>query len=589
MKKYIYLCLIFAFFSCSDDWLEPKPHSFYVPENVYIDKNGFESLLLTMRKDLRSDHTGERHYICTEMAASDLGVPLVQLDFRKLTPSSSMYYPFLSMFTTVYGYIKNSNVLISRIDDIEWDDENDKNAILAEAYWHRAYWYYRLVNNYGDVPLILEELTGAKLDFATYSRWTILNVIEKDLEFAVKYLPRPEETPAGAISQGAAWHLLAKVYLANLKFDKAKEAADHVIDDYSYALMTNRFGVDAGKSEYNLIWDLHRPDNFNVAENTETILATIDRFEAPAATKTVGLKTMRNYNCGWWYPAVLDSEGKQGMVYDGEYKALYGEANPNLVNTPYYRFDIWSFGQEDWTNTSDLRRADINWVDMHELKYNNPQSIDYGKVIDPANFAALADTFYYTYAFPFYITYVPAPDPLINPQGSNGDWYVFRLAETYLLRAEANYWLGNNVEAANDINVVRARANAKPISSADVSIEFIFDERARELFAEEPRHSELVRVSYMMAKLEIGGYNLQNFSQKSWFYDRILKYNIYYQKKEINVLANYIIMDPFHVLWPIPQSVITANTMGVINQNEGYDGFERNVNPIDDFEYSVPD
>ncbi|WP_102407745.1 RagB/SusD family nutrient uptake outer membrane protein [Parabacteroides bouchesdurhonensis] len=589
MKRlYLFLFLvILSYTACTDEWLEPKPHSFYVPENVYTDKSGFESLILTMRKDLRRDHTDERHYICTEMAASDLGVPLVQLDFRKLTPSNSTYYPFLSMFTSAYGFIKNSNVLISRIDNIQWEDENEKNTLLAEAYWHRAYWYYRLVNNYGDVPLILEEVQGPKLDFATYSRWTILNKIEQDLEFAVKYLPAPEKTAAGAVSAGAGYHLLTKVYLANMKFEKAVKAANHVINDYSYALMERRFGQDVNDPKYNLMWDLHRPENFNLKENTETILATIDRFEAPAESKTAGLRTMRNYNCGWWYPAVLDSEGKQGMTYDGEYKALYGEANPNLVNTPYYRFDIWSYKNENWQNTSDLRRSDENWIDMHELKYNNPKSVDYGKTIDPNNFAALADTFYYTFAFPFYITYVPAPDPLINPMGSNGDWYVFRLAETYLLRAEAYYWLKNNIAAAEDINKVRTRAKAKPITPEEVTIEFIFDERARELFAEEPRHSELVRVSYIMAKSGINGYTLQDFSKKSWFYDRILKYNTYYQT-ELNVLANYVIMDPFHVLWPIPQSVITANTKGVINQNEGYDGANNNIPPLTEIVETIP-
>lgn len=564
--------------ACSNDWLEPKPHSFYVPENVYQNKEGFKSLLLTMRKHLRHDHTDERNYICTEMAASDLGVPLVQLDFKKLTPSYSQYYPFLLMFTNSYIYIKNANVLISRIDDIAWEDEEEKNAYIAEAYWHRAYWYYRLVNNYGDVPLVLEEILGPKLDFATYSRWTILDRIQSDLEFAVNYLPSAGEVETGGISSGAALYLLTKVYLANLNFDKAIEAASQVIES-DYQLMEQRFGQDLSKPEYNLLWDLHRPDNFNIKENKETIMATVDRFEAPAGTKTAGLRTMRNYNCGWWYPGVLDSEGKQGMVYGGDYKALYGEANPNLVNTPYYRFDIWSYKAEDYTNTSDLRRADINWVDIDELQYNNPKSIDFGKPINPKHFAALADTFYYTFGFPQYITYVPAPDPLVNPMGSNGDWYVFRLAETYLLRAEAYYWKRNFPAASEDINKVRNRAHAKKISPDEVTIEFIFDERARELFAEEPRHAEMVRVSYMMAKQNMYGYTLENFSEKSWFYDRIVKYNFYYQT-DINVLANNIIMEPHHVLWPIPQSVINANTKGVINQNKGYDGAEKNVAPL---------
>lgn len=65
------------------------------------------------------------------------------------------------------------------------------------------------------------------------------------------------------------------------------------------------------------------------------------------------------------------------------------------------------------------------------------------------------------------------------------DWYLFRLAETYLLRAEAYYWLNQTDKAAADINSVRVRAKADPIVASQVSIDYILDERARELFAEE--------------------------------------------------------------------------------------------------------
>ena len=127
-----------------------------------------------MRKDLKNENTGPINFLINEFAASDLGVASVQLDFYKLTPNTDRYYKYLSMFTTAYASIKNANVLISRIDNIKWTNPDDRNALLAEAYWHRAYWYYRLVNSYGDVPFISEELTGAKLDFATHSRWAIL-------------------------------------------------------------------------------------------------------------------------------------------------------------------------------------------------------------------------------------------------------------------------------------------------------------------------------------------------------------------------------------------------------------------------------
>jgi len=92
--------------SCSEDWLEPKPLSFLTPENVYTDRAGFESLLITMRKDLKKQNSGQMNYLIMDHAASDLGSPWSQLDFYKLTPNTDTYYRFLAEFDAVYASIK---------------------------------------------------------------------------------------------------------------------------------------------------------------------------------------------------------------------------------------------------------------------------------------------------------------------------------------------------------------------------------------------------------------------------------------------------------------------------------------------------
>ncbi len=132
------------------------------------------------------------------------------------------------------------------------------------------------------------------------------------------------------------------------------------------------------------------------------------------------------------------------------------------------------------------------------------------------------------------------------PAGGNGDWYVFRLAETYLLRAEAYFHKGMLSEAANDINAVRERAKAPLISAGDVTIDYIFDERARELMAEEPRHSELVRASFILAAQGKGGYSLGSFAERNYYHDRVMKRNIAYEKK-VTFLGNTASMSPFHI------------------------------------------
>ncbi|MDM1047278.1 RagB/SusD family nutrient uptake outer membrane protein [Sphingobacterium hotanense] len=566
--------------SCSKSWLDPEPLSFYTPENVYKDPQGLASLAVTLKTDLKQEtHNMNKglHNLIMEFAASDLGSPWSQLDFYKLTPNNDVYYNFLKMFNLMFANVKNCNVLIARVESVEFKTEEEKNAMLAQGLFYRSYWYYRLVHSYGDVPFIGEEIEGAKLDFQSHSRTAILKKIQADLEFAAQWLP--VSAGAGELTKGAANHLLTKVYLANLEFDKAIASASAVING-PYALMTERFGKDAANTYRNVMWDLHRPENVSLANNKETILATIDRFEAPADARSAGLFTMRYYGCSWFQAPVRDSEGKAGMVASGPMYDSLGRGNANVRLTGFYQYDVWSYKGATWKTTTDLRRADANWVDNHEYKYNNPSSKDFGKPVNPAYFADPLDTFRSIYAIPHYKLYVPEQNKAATPQGGNGDFYVFRLAETYLLRAEAYFWKGQLDLAAADINKVRTRAKALPMTAAEVTVDFIMDERARELFTEEPRHSEMVRISFILAAKNLQGYSLANFSEKNYYFDRVKRKNPTYDQK-ISMLGNVANIAPFHVLWPIPSTVITANTKGVINQNKGYDGAERNVPPIE--------
>jgi hypothetical protein len=302
---------------------------------------------------------------------------------------------------------------------------------------------------------------------------------------------------------------------------------------------------------------------------------------------------MRCYGPAWHHSTVKDSEGKAGMVtkIDGEFTTMYdslGRGNANVRFTYFYQYSLWGDGGYNWQNTPDLRRSDINWVDLDEYLYNNPSSVDFGKPVNLDFLPAEIDTFHKIYAVPHYILYVPQKSPTARPMGGNGDWAVFRLADTYLLRAEAYFWKGQMGEAASDLNKVRERAHALPIAASDVTIDFIFDERARELMAESPRHSELVRASFILANQNKDGYSLDGFSSKNYYYDRVIKHNKAYGSG-LNLLGNEARIAPFHVLWPIPSDVILANTLGVINQNEGYVGADKNVPPLETIEVVVVD
>src|SRR5690606_37489094 len=109
------------------------------------------------------------------------------------------------------------------------------------------------------------------------------------------------------------------------------------------------------------------------------------------------------------------------------------------------------------------------------------------------------DTIRNWFGWPHYKIYIP--DPRRTPaRGGAGDWYVIRLADTYLIRAEAYWWKGDMTNAMADLNKVRTRAHAAPITDASkFNIGTILDERARELYWEEPRKTELTRMAFIFA------------------------------------------------------------------------------------------
>lgn len=578
----ILTALLFVGISCSKDRLKPDPLSFFTPENVFIDEEGFEAGLVTCRKEMNAENHGDLNFIANETSFSDLAVPLRQSDWRKITPSSNIREPVLTFFNRAYGYIKNANTVITRIDDIEWSDPKAKNRVLAEALWFRAYWYYRLVNTYGDIPWVGEELKGPKLDYFSTSRSAILKKIQEDLEFALEWLP-VTAAKLGSVTKGAVNHLLAKVYLANADFDKAIAATTAVING-PYALMTSRFGSDASKAYHNLMWDLHRPENKNIAANKETIYATVDRPDAPPGTwfDARGTYSMRNYAPSYW--KVLDVTGNRATNWNTKAGDTLGIGNGDIRTNDFFHYWIWGDDQYTWKTTPDMRRDNSNWIEMgdstSEIITVREGSPNFGEPLTKKYYKSLYDTMDTWYPWPYNKVYVPTPN-FSQPYGGQGDWYIFRLAETYLLRAEAYYWKNELGLAADDINKVRQRAHAPLISAADVTIDYIFDERARELYAEEPRHCEMVRVSFIFAKLNKDGYSLSTISEKNWYYDRVMRDNPFFSPPLYVFWDNTATIYPYNMLWPIPQSVITANTLGKINQNIGYAGAESNVPPLE--------
>lgn len=114
----------------------------------------------------------------------------------------------------------------------------------------------------------------------------------------------------------------------------------------------------------------------------------------------------------------------------------------------------------------------------------------------------------------------------------------------------------------------------------------ILDERARELYYEEPRKTELTRIAYLFAltgQPDYKGrtYSMSNFSTSNFWYDRIMDVTDFYNEGVHTIHGDEYTLSPYHVLWPVPQSAIDANVNGHINQNAGYAGAAGNVPPLE--------
>jgi starch-binding outer membrane protein, SusD/RagB family len=579
IKKLISVAFILGFMSCSESFLEINPLSIYTPESIYTDETGFNGVLVTLRKNLRVEFYGQVGGIGCELIASDLAIGANKgadathnFDTQLLPTGSGNTYNFFELWNVAYNQIRNANVVLSRIDKATIKSETIKKEIVAEALFHRSYWYYRLVHVYGDVPFLSKEYVAPKIDFYTHARKTILNKIQEDMNIAVQGLP--VTVVPGAVSRAAGYHLLAKICLANSKFNEAVTAATSVISGGN-SLMTARFGQVASDPKYNVIWDLHQKENKSLAGNKEGLLVVQDKYGFPDAEVTGGTNSMRRYVPAWWNNYIRDPDGKHGMTdaSGNKYAIQWGRGVGYVRTINYYNYDIW-------TDPTDLRHDTlVNWFPTSKFVYNNPTSKYYEQKVQ-IKYTNAKDTIHCWFPFPYYKVYVADEARPLQPYGGNSDWYLFRLAETYLIRAEAYYWLNDLPKAADDINVVRNRAKAAPVAPAQVDINYILDERARELYAEEFRKTEMTRIAYIMADNNKFGYTLANFSTKNYYYDRVMEKNAFYKAGNILWGTNIFKMSPFHVLWPIPASAIESNAGGVINQNIGYIGSEKNQAPL---------
>jgi hypothetical protein len=639
---------------CTKKFLKPEPMSFYEPATTFSTENGLIAAMAICDRHLKgywaTDHnemlTLGTEYIFSEMmvaSATDKRSMLCDVA-TMLTPTSETSQQNLDRTNSImylwdetYKGVMYANTIIQYVDQVVALSEATKNAYKGRAYFHRAFRYMALVNEFGDVPLVTKIVSVPKQNYRVTKKDAILQMITKDMEFAVQWVPEQKDMPlTGMINKGACRMLLAKCYLAIGEYTKAKDLMDVVINSSGYSLMQANFGAfnPGGEAQTwpitrNVIWDLHRPENKLLATNKEVIMGMPNR--GADAEAFVQMLTMRIL-----YPFVFDAriqtkDGKQALLnirrndaanYNNKYDYMrsFGRGIATFRPTSFSTKDLWAVnGTMDAT---DLRHSSAtgNWIRMEDYKVNNKASTEFGKPLTlyNTNGALLcSDTIRRWFDVPHYKFFLNDPVNEANITGSDGlrgatnggiaDWYLYRLAEAYLLRAEAKYYINpGDGTIRDDLNAVRQRAQCAQLYTGAVTIGDIMNERARELYWEEWRNVELKRVSLCLARSgkpdEWGNtYTLATYDQQtgtgagggSYWYQRINHYSLYNKGAiQINATGNsnpLYTMDKKNHYWPIPYSAITANNKGQLAQNIGYDGYDAGAPKWDKWEDAVAD
>lgn len=559
------LAIVGSLTSCYD-LLEEKPLDFLTPENSYTNVKGFEAALASIYSSIRTN------FYATTDSWQNYDLMGVDIDLCGLRSGENSYPEYFywntlnadngfskKWWSRFYSMIYSCNVIIDRADSeyANWVSENEKNAIVGEAKFLRAFAYRFLANMWGDAPIVLKETTSPQFNYKSSTQEEIYKQCKEDLEFAITWMPDIDDQKGGRASKVAAQHLLSEILIGLKDYDGAIKAASEVIDNPAMSLMKERFGklVDFEFEGYDyqgekepwgdVYWDLFREDNFNRIDGNKECIWNVQFDVDLEGGGNVGnsggnFVLERWIGTNWWM--LKDADGKANWLKD----ILSGRPVNQVSIIDYAVNQIWKY-KDDWDR--DIRNSKYNM--KREYYWTNPESRFYGQKMTKENLGDKEDLFRITQ--PTFMKVVTAKhhgqfkDALSGETHDNGriykDWYIMRLAETYLLRAEANMLAGNLQAAANDINAVRERAHATPVSVSDVNIDLILDERARELFMEDFRINTLMRTN------------------------KLTEYLMKYNPKVIQ--EGYKLDDHLNKL-PIPNSEIEANKEGGLIQNPGY-------------------
>jgi len=479
-KFYFFFGLLFILSACTDDLnVTPKDDDEFLSEAFYSKPTAYKQALAGIYGNLSLTGTtgsgssnlqgidpGTSQYVRTlwylqDLAAdepiwsyeNDEGGAVREIQRNTWGPSNTILLGFFSraMFTVA---LTNDFLRQSSPEALEARGHtaalgNDIKAFRAEARLLRALAYYNLMDLFGKAAFVTENDPVGTFQGPQYDRAQLFDFIESELTAIEGDLVAPRQNEYARADKAVAWTILAKIYLNA----KVYIGVDKNTECITYTKKVIQSGYQLA-SDYSL--NFLADNDFNEAGMNEIIFATVSD----------GVVT-QNY-------------GATTVIINGEVGSKEGNAA--------------ALGAQGWGGALRVRKQFANKFLGGAVPLTDKRNtiLTAGRTIDIVDVGDRDSGFIITKFKNVTSTGVAGSDPTFV----DTDFPMFRLADIYLMYAEAvvrGGAGGTTGEAVNYVNLLRTRASSSLISSSNLTLDFLIDERSRELYWEGHRRQDLIR------------------------------------------------------------------------------------------------
>ncbi|MCX6229511.1 MAG: RagB/SusD family nutrient uptake outer membrane protein [Bacteroidia bacterium] len=462
--------LMISLVSCEKGFVDIQPKGQFLSGNYYADKDQAYAALVGVYDMVHKNSGGFENMITMMNAGSDDnfaggGGPTDGAGIHGFSnfTMTSLIMPG-SFWNDYYQGIFKANTLLSKIEKVTMDAAL-KTRFAAESKALRAYYYFNLEIMFKNIPLILDPISATDMYQVVQATPTaVYTQIEKDLTEAIVNLPAtvPVATEGGRFTKGAAQALLGKVYL----YDKKNALAAAQLADVN--------GTPGGTSQY----------GYKLVSSFASLWSPANKFNTEAILE-VSHSSVGSSGWGNWGSGSDEGNTVNVMVGPRNYVKI-GAGAPDLPSG--WSFNVFTQDFYDVIKTDPRFAATV--LDMKTLQATNQANYIGGD----------QNTGYFLNKF------MPRQSDVSTGSGDavlnyKQDTYAIRLADTYLLEAEALGATGARAQALLDAVRVRAGLPSVPVSLAAIKAE-----RRLELAGEGYRFFDLVRWGDASAKLASRGF-----------------------------------------------------------------------------------